>query len=189
MSNNRKKITGLLTIGLLLLVGIAGTFAYLSDKTETKRNVFTVGKVGITLAEPKWDQATSHKIIPGAILDKDPTITVTADSEPAYVFLEVTPSADFMSINELYTIDYDTSKWTKLTTGVGDKIVYYYTENVASSADAQVLAPLFTKVAFADSLTTGQLKELTTATIEVKGYAIQQSGFTSAALAWAELSK
>ena len=115
MTNNRKKIAGLLTIGLLLLVGIAGTFAYLTDKTAPKVNTFTVGKVGITLTEPKWDAATNHKIIPGAVLEKDPTITVTANSETAYVFAELAFTDSLAKYESAVTINYS-SDWTLLKT-------------------------------------------------------------------------
>ncbi len=187
MTNNRKKIAGLLTIGLLLLVGVAGTFAYLTDKTAPKVNTFTVGKVGITLTEPKWDAATNHKIIPGAVLEKDPTITVTANSETAYVFAELAFTDSLAKYESAVTINYS-SDWTLLKID-GNKKIYVYKTTVPTKSTDTVLAPVFGQLTFANTLTAASLEELKTAQLTVTGYAIQASGFADATAAWSEVSK
>lgn len=186
MTNNRKKLAGLLTIGLLLLVGIAGTFAYLTDKTAPKANTFTVGKVGITLTEPKWDAVTTHKITPGAVLDKDPTITVAANSETAYVFVELAFTDSLTKYTASVGINYN-ADWTLLKTD-GNKKIYVYKTTVATKDTPTALAPVFSQLTFANALTAANLDELKDAKITVTGYAIQATGFNDAAAAWTAVS-
>ena len=81
------------------MVAITGTsLAYLTDKDD-QVNTFTSGKVDITLDESKVeldadgylsgyngtpsDDHSYGKMYPGQVITKDPTITVTADSEKA----------------------------------------------------------------------------------------------------------
>lgn len=188
MTNKRKKLIGLLTLGLLFVAGIAGTFAYLTDKTETKSNTFTIGKVGISLAEPKWDaEGASHKIIPGVTLDKDPQVTVKANSEESYVFISVDTSAglnDYVTAKKV-SLDYSPD-WTLVET-VGTTKVYTYKNKVASRGTDNTLSPIFTKITFSGDLTKADLAELSTSKIDVKASAIQASGFNTATEAWAKL--
>ena len=87
----KKKILALCLVVVLVATAITGvTLAYFTDVTETKTNTFTAGNVDIELDEPKWDSTKEHNIMPGASLDKDPTITVKQGSEDCYVFLDVT---------------------------------------------------------------------------------------------------
>ena len=45
--NNKKLRKSLIALGLVAIVGIGGTLAYFSQKTEEKQNVFTMG-AGLT---------------------------------------------------------------------------------------------------------------------------------------------
>lgn len=188
MTNNRKKLTGIISIGLLILIGIAGTYAFLTDTTPTKANTFTVGKVGITLAEPEWDkEGASHKIIPGVTLAKDPTVTVTSKSEDAYVFIELDFSTQLAEHVAFYTINYNDTAW-ELISETGTKKVYGYKTIVAASQTDTVLPALFTTISFADTLTAENLEQLKEAKINVTGHAIQASGLADSAAAWAALT-
>lgn len=40
----KKLLTAIMSLSLVAVVGIGGTFAYLSDKTELVTNTFAVGK-------------------------------------------------------------------------------------------------------------------------------------------------
>ena len=81
-----------LLLALVLLVGSAGagTLAWLTDKTETKANVFTVGNVDITLTEEKSD----FKMIPGHVIEKDPKAAVVDGSEDCWLFVKINESTD-----------------------------------------------------------------------------------------------
>ena len=87
---------------LLVAVSIFGTLAYLTDK-DTVTNTFTVGSVGLKLdeADVKTDgsyetnhdsrvQENEYHLLPGHTYYKDPTVTVDAGSEDAYVRMIVT---------------------------------------------------------------------------------------------------
>ena len=73
----KKKITLLLSLALAVAIGIGGTLAWLTDKTESKVNTFTVGNIDIDLTET----TTNYKMVPGQTIDKDPKVTVEAGSE------------------------------------------------------------------------------------------------------------
>lgn len=88
----------LLTLCAVLLVAasVLGTMAYLTS-SDTVTNTFTVGKVEIKLDETDVTnptgsrvQANSYKLMPGTTYTKDPTVTVKAGSEEAYVRMKVT---------------------------------------------------------------------------------------------------
>ena len=67
------------------LVSVGGTLAWLKDATTPVTNTFTVGDVGITLKETTGDE---YQMIPGSVLDKDPTVTVEANSENVMCLLK-----------------------------------------------------------------------------------------------------
>ncbi len=91
-----------LTLCAIALVGasVMGTMAYLTDN-DTVTNTFTVGNVDITLDETDVDEygvqdgetrvkTNKYKLLPGHEYTKDPTVTVVAGSEDAYVRMLVT---------------------------------------------------------------------------------------------------
>ncbi len=87
----KKKTILVAAIAVMLVAAlvVGGTLAYFTDKSGPKENTFTVGKVGITLTEDKWDAQADHTLVPGKFYDKNPTITVDAKSQDAYVFLKL----------------------------------------------------------------------------------------------------
>lgn len=87
----KKKTILVAAIAVMLVAAlvVGGTLAYFTDKTDAKQNTFTVGSVGINLTEDKWNAADDHTLVPGAFYEKNPTITVDANSQDAYVFLKL----------------------------------------------------------------------------------------------------
>lgn len=80
----KKKIVVLAIVACLALTAIAGaSLAYFTD-TEEAENVFTSGKVDITLNEV-FDEETAQ-LIPGVDIEKDVTITLSEDSVESYVW-------------------------------------------------------------------------------------------------------
>lgn len=92
----KKKITLVVALALVLVVGVFGTLAWLTDTTQTVTNTFTVGNVDITLAETgastdnSGNQAKSFKMVPGVEIDKDPKVTVVDGSEDCWLFVKLT---------------------------------------------------------------------------------------------------
>lgn len=102
----KKKIVSLALAVCLLAIAAVGTLAYFTDKTDTKDNTFTVGKVDIDLTETSEadedegilagvatdDGFKYDNIVPGSKYAKEPVITVEDDSQDAHVFAVLTIS-------------------------------------------------------------------------------------------------
>lgn len=85
-----KLIASIVAVALIAVVAIGGTLAYFTDSDEAT-NVFTMGKVDGDLTEPEWNPEEDGKdVMPGDLIDKDPTITLAEDSQDAYVRFAVT---------------------------------------------------------------------------------------------------
>lgn len=98
MKTARKALMLILCAALLVSATVMGTLAYLTSK-DTVTNTFSVGKVAITLdeldvdnsteGENDRDKANAYHLLPGETYDKDPTVHVLANSEDAWVFVNV----------------------------------------------------------------------------------------------------
>lgn len=178
-----KKKTIALVLALVLIVGaaIGGTVAYLTDKTASVTNTFTIGKVDIDLTETQ----RTYKMIPGNTLDKDPKVTVTAGSEDSWVFVKIEESTNLDTYIS-YTI---ATGWNELTGVPG---VYYCEYTGSDAATYPVLKD--SKVTVNSSVTSAQMNALTVdgavqPTLTFTAYAIQKANFTTPEAAWAEVSK
>ena len=201
----KKKIVAfILVFALALALGIGGTLAWLTAESGTVTNTFTIGKIEITLAETTEDE---YKIVPGWSYEKDPTVTVLADSEACWLFVEVTES-------DVILVDSDTKAETKMnfddfltysivstgdkkwTPGDGTNIpanVYY--QKVAASTTAQEF-PVLTDDEVSvpgDTVTMSVREQLKAApTLAFKAYAVQlyeTNGVEfEAAEAWAKIN-
>lgn len=87
---NKKKLAVLLTtVSLLGVVGIGSTLAYFTDKTDVE-NIITMGNVNISVTEPVFDKITGGSktitdVLPGQVIEKDPTISLEGSSADAYI--------------------------------------------------------------------------------------------------------
>ena len=110
----------ILAVVLLLCCGIGGTLAWLSVKTASVQNTFTVGDIDITLAETT---GTSYKMVPGNTLTKDPKVTVKSGSEACWLFVKVEKSENFDTFMTFAIAD----GWTELSgfTGVMKERNFY----------------------------------------------------------------
>ena len=116
MRKSRKPLIAGLAIALVAALGIGGTLAWLTAQTQEVKNTFTVGDIDITLTETTGSE---YKMIPGWTIDKDPVVTVKADSEDCWVFIEVKESS---SLDDYISYTIDPNNWTKLS---GEENVYY----------------------------------------------------------------
>ena len=82
----RKPVALLLALVLVLGIAIGGTIAWLTDTTGEVKNTFTTSDVDIDLKETKTD----FQMVPGHTIEKDPKVSVTADSEDCWLFVEIT---------------------------------------------------------------------------------------------------
>lgn len=194
-----KKKTVALLLALVLVFGAAvgGTIAYLMDSTDSVTNTFTVGKVDIDLYETKDGKhvtGNAYQLIPGTTYAKDPTVTVTADSEDCYLFVkfeEKNNAAKYLN----YTSNLKTPDWTR---GDGTNIPADVWYRVVNKDDTK---KTFNLLAGNDTYTNGcitvngttvtneSMNTAKTAELVYTAYAIQKANFDSAADAWAAIPK
>lgn len=186
---------------ILLVVGsIAGTIAYLTSTAEVT-NTFTVGNVSITLDEAPVGEdgkattgdrvtANQYHIIPDGEYDKDPRITLAANSDACYLFVKVENGLASVEENEdvdganTIAAQLAANGWVALDDVTN---VYVYTNAgnsvVAKSDDAQTFK-VFETVIIDDDATNEALANLSPNTVKVTAYAVQSAGFDNAKAAW-----
>ena len=176
----KKKALALVLALTLLVAGIVGgTLAWLTDQTAEVKNTFTVGDINIGLTET----TTDYKMVPGNTIAKDPTVTVKANSEACWLFVNVTESTDLKDF-----ITYAIAEgWTALPSVDG----VYYREVPASAADQTFSVLAGDAVTVKSDVTRTMLETAKTdaPTLTFKAYAIQKDHFATADAAWAEVSK
>lgn len=150
----KKALALLLAAILLVACSVMGTLAYLTSTTEVAQNTFTVGDVKIYLDEKdidnsnqgtalefndetyNRDQQNAYKLIPGRVLDKDPTVWVKTDSEDSYIRMLVTVS-DIQALKDAFgegyvvngvfllqnLVDWNSSDWHYVSCVEGTKTV------------------------------------------------------------------
>ena len=174
----KKKVLSIVAVVLVLCCAIGGTLAWLTDKTDSVVNTFTVGDINIELTE---SENLNLKMVPGNTITKDPKVTVKDGSEACWLFVKVEKSANFDSFMTYEMAD----GWTALpdVTGV------YYREVAATTAATDFSVLKDNSVLVKDGVTKTMLNGLnepTFPTLTFTAYAVQKDNVTSAADAWAK---
>lgn len=218
MKSKRKALLLPLCAVLLVVVSVLGTLSYLRDQ-EFATNTFTVGYVGLGLDETKVNadgtpvtganrvKENSYCLLPGQTYIKDPTVTVDAGSEDAYVRMIVKvenidqlnsalPGEEYhangvfllqmLCVDENGDCTWDTNwkmyKYTQAgTTGYYE---FRYYKVVDGSKNVTILEPLFTKITVPGEIDNKHLSCLDEVGIVVEAHAIQADGFNNADEAW-----
>lgn len=172
---------------LLAAASVLGTTAYLTSKTKVITNTFTVGDINIELTETK-PESKQAKIIPGVDIEKDPKVTVKANSEACWLFVEVKEEGTFVANKVTYSI---ADGWTALT-GV-DGVYYREVDAVTADTDFYVLkgneAYKNGVVTVSEDLTKEDIKGINVQpTLTFTAYAVQKEGIDTAAAAWAKVN-
>lgn len=193
MKENKKakKVVALLLCAVLLVVGsVTGTMAYLTSQ-DTVTNTFTVGNVEITLYEKDTDndindsdnvtiggevrdKANKYHLLPGARYEKDPTVTVKANSENCWVFVKVENGIKDIENNTIVDQITNNNGWTALD---GVENVYY--KNYVKNA-ADVTLKVFDTFTIKTEVENATLATYVDKTIVVTAYAVQADGFDGA---------
>lgn len=106
--NKKNILTAAVSLSLVACLSIGATLAYFTDKTETKTNTFTAGKVDIELIDESpehdgWKQGVENEdgtgldfepVMPGDTLSKHVAVTLSDDSEEAYLAIKVVADAN-----------------------------------------------------------------------------------------------
>lgn len=208
----KKKLMTVLALVLVIALSVAGTYAYLTSQASVK-NTFTVGKVAITMDEAKVnvdgqklnDKGTvaaegdtladrvhenSYKLMPGHTYVKDPTVVVTGGSENCWLFVKVENGVAAYEKAGDTTIakQIEDNGWTALD-AVNHPGVYYKSVTKNDAAQPFDVFGNFTIADSADAVAGWSNVTAENTKIVVTAYAIQADGFTTAAAAWAEVSK
>lgn len=174
----KKKVLSIVAVVLVLCCAIGGTLAWLTDKTASVKNTFTVGDINIELTET----TTNYKMVPGNTISKDPKVTVKANSEACWLFVKVEKSANFDSF-----MTYDMADgWTELPSVTG----VYYREVAATTAATDFSVLKGDSVSVKDTVTKAYLNALTQntfPTLTFTAYAVQKDNVADAATAWSKL--
>ena len=187
-----KKKTLLLVLSLTLVLGIivGGTIAWLKDSTEQVVNTFTVGDINIDLEEhplktgDAYDGKTidtsattvkaesNYKMLPGRTLQKDPFVTVKANSEACWLFVKIEKSTNF----DTYMTYEIADGWTALSGQTG---VYYRQVAATTAASDPIYVLKNNQVVVKSDVTKTQLEAAATSkpTLTLTAYAIQLEGF------------
>lgn len=183
---NRRSVgmkTFVAMLALVLVIGCAvgGTVAWLTAQTGPVVNTFTYGDIDIELTETKPENQQA-KIIPGVDIEKDPKVTVKANSEACWLFVKVEETGTFVDDKVTYSIADD--YWTALPGQSG----VYYREVGAVTADTGFSILKDNVVKVSDKLTKEEIKDITTGpTLTFTAYAVQKDGIDDAATAWSKI--
>lgn len=194
-----KKKTLALLLAMVMVLGatIGVTLAWLTDETDSVTNTFTVGDIKIELKET-WnadgdddDTTNDHweaQLIPGKEYKKDPVVSVdeTKTNVDCYLFVKFeeknTPTTYLTYTSTLTAIN----GWTlvKDTTNVWYRVV-------KTDADVKSWHLLEGDKVTVNTTLTKEGMPAANATPELvyTAYAIQEEGFETPELAWAEVSK
>lgn len=187
---NKKALTAMLAVVLLVVCAIGGTVAWLTDSSDEVKNTFTYGDINIKLEETT---GTEYKMMPGNPITKDPKVIVEADSEACWLFVKITQSSNFSTFMAAYV---EASGWNELTVDPvvsGERV--YFREVVASVAKDGMTYPILAenKVEVLGTVTKEMLNDLdpkgsiaTYPTLTFKAYAVQMAEGTTAGVETAE---
>ena len=201
----KKSLALMMAVMLLFGVVVGGTVAWLSATSLEVKNTFTVGNIEILLNEKDIDgdsdetdnvtvndvtrdRANKYKLIPGSSYEKDPKVTVKANSEDCWVFVKIEKSANF---DTFMTYTMTTTGWTALPDVDG----VYYRKVTTSAVDQDfdvldgniVTVPNTVTKANMDTLyTDGVIDTNKLPTLTFTAYAVQYhaTNIADAATAW-----
>ena len=196
----KKAIIAVVALVLVLCCAMGGTLAWLVDSTTEVKNTFTYGDINISLWEHELNEdgltlstdvftgaeQTGFKMIPGNKIEKDPTVTVKADSEASWLFVKIVESDNF---DDFMTYGV-ASGWTQLTVDAeGNAItdLIYYREVAATTADTDFAVLANDSVSVKYTVTKDMLKDgvFEAPTLSFTAYAVQNdANITTAAQAW-----
>ena len=171
----RTMVAGLLAVVLVLTTVIGGTLAWLTAKTPEVTNTFTVGNIDIALEETTGEE---YKMVPGAVLSKDPAATVEGGSEACWLFVEVVNSAN---LEDYVSFEYR-SDWHELKAEdtPGSKVLWR--KVAASDADQDFPILLENQVTIRSDVTKAQIDALYNEQGEVNAELLPTMRFTAYAI-------
>ena len=169
MSKNTRTRILLTAVAALLLVvmAVGGTIAYLQDVSSTVVNNFEPTKIDVDLTETK----ATYTMIPGHTIDKDPVVTLKANSVASYVFVKIERSTN-LAFN-----DYMTFAIAEGWIPVEEETDVWYREQAATTTDVSWPVLLNNKVTVKSEVSKTMMDAVTDAnkpSLTITAYAVQQ---------------
>ena len=171
----RKSVLLILAVVFIVCaVAISGTAAWLAIRVSVT-NTFTVGDIEISLTETTGSE---YKLVPGAKIPKNPTVTVKSDSVEAWLFVKI---EEENNLDEcvLYAL---ADGWTELSDGIYYRVSHTSSQDVTFNIlkdNAVFIKESVNEKMFESIKSSGKLP-----TMSFRAYAIQRSSFENAADAW-----
>lgn len=181
--------TGVVALGLVALMGVAGISAYFTA-TDVVTNNFNIKKVDVKVEEPSYTD--DQDVTPNETISKDPTVTNMGTTDQ-FVFLSVkVPYANIVTANangtrnaaadtDLFSLNNVSSDWYLVKTNndttnkINEYIYVYGSQTACTSLAPNAKTPaLFTSVTMCNAVE-GQGLEETEVEIDIDVYAIQNS--------------
>lgn len=155
----KKTILGL---SLAAVLGLGGTFAYLTATTGEKVNNFTSDNNVTGRTEEEFEEQKASNYQPGDLIKKAPTVSINEGSESAWVGLKVEyidsegnalPYEKFSKLAavEDFNVGAGETQWTKSTNAHGNTEFYIYNTALTGGTSA---TPLFTQTKVNAGITT-----------------------------------
>ena len=184
-ANRRRSVSSRTFIAMLALVlvigcAVGGTIAWLTAQTDPVVNTFTYGDINIELTETKPDNRQA-KIIPGVDIEKDPKVTVKANSEACWLFVKVEETGTFVADKVTYSI---ADGWKQGDgTNIPANVYYRAVDAVTNDTDFAVLKD--NKIYVSEELSKSDIQSITVQPkLTFTAYAVQKDGIDDAATAW-----
>lgn len=215
----KKLMMAAVSASLVGVVAIGGTLAYLSDKSNMVTNTFNVGSgyteegdhVGLWLDEKDIARSTEESVfrteigneyedmMPGSIVEKDPTFHLTEGSTDSYVFAQVTGVDAMIEAGYFFTVEEPeklvdpqnafNSKWVKVSDGDGLDLgfngtgfdgLYIYVDGVDGLVSGgEAMEPMFNWVKLGSDLDNEKFGNITPSTVDIRGVAVQSANLTA----------
>lgn len=190
-----KKKLFIIVVSILSICSfLVGTsVAWLSSTTDTVVNTFTYGDINIKIEETDTGDndnnefTNEYKMLPGNKITKDPKITVLANSEDSYLFIEIKESENFKDFMKYELVE----GWT-LVEGTEN---VYVKEVTKSDKDQEFFVLKDNTVTVLESVTKAMLNDLDKdgqtnyPTLSFTAYAVQRDSkieaIDTAVEAWA----
>lgn len=215
----RKIMMSVMSAALVGVVAIGGTLAYMSDKSNQVTNTFNLGSgyveegdhIGLWLDEKDIANPGSRteigneykEMLPGSLVEKDPTFHLTTGSTDSYVFAQVTGVDAMIADGYYFTVAQPekltdpaesafSDKWEKVAdngddTDAGFDGLYVYKTvvkggelgqdgEVVTAADS--MEAMFNWVKLGSDLENEEFANVNPSSVDIRGVAIQSANLT-----------
>lgn len=134
LSATSKLAVMVLAIAVVLCTTVGGTYAWMMAKTDSVVNTFVFGNIDLTLTETDTgdgdgdENTNTYNLMPGAVIGKDPKVTVAKGSEDCWVFVKLEKSENFNQFLEYQLAE----GWTSLGEEYPDIYYMEWTESLST---------------------------------------------------------